>query len=269
MAMKSAQPAAGAKGTVENAAVPDAGELDGLHNSAAVARVDPGMVAIGTLSGETDDIRIKLPFLQIASGQGKLDKYLKGSLVLGSENLLAGAGEPLIVTILRVQTYWKEYVSGASYDPNYIPKTFLTKAEVLANGGTTEWVNNVAPTFKQAGAMNILIKQPDKVVCGLFGVPIGGDMYAPAQWNVDKTAASTVLPTVKRDLSFSLRQRGLMSGIYEIRTSVTKFSNGHSAWVPNIKLIGHHTDAEIVEINALFSSVTSVSSEGSAEDMQM
>ena len=123
---------------------------------------------------------------------------------------------------------------------------------MIAAGGTTEWTAGTPPSFKQAGAIRALVKQPQGVVCGLFGVPVGDSLYAPVQWGVDKTAAQETLPIIKRDMSFSLNRRGMLAGIYELRTKVVKFSNGHSTFAPSIKLVAYHTDEEIAQIKSLF-----------------
>jgi hypothetical protein len=247
MALKQAR-AVGDEAVVQ----PDQEVLDGMGGGAAVVRVNTADVALGGFAGDTDDIRIKLPFLQIASGQGRLDKFVKGSVVIGSESLIAGPGEPVLITLLSVQTFWKEYTSGADFDPNYIPKTYATKADVIKAGGTVEWSAGKPPSYKTAGVMRLLVKQPQGVVCGLFGVPVGDALYAPVQWGVDKTAAQETLPVIKRDMSFSLNKRGMLAGIYELRTKVVKFSNGHSTFAPSIKLVAYHTDEEIAQIKSLF-----------------
>lgn len=235
-------------------AVPDQEVLDGLDNGpgSAVARVDTNSAALGGFSGDTEDISIKLPFVQVASGMGKLDRFVKGSVVIGGESLVAGPGEPVLITILSAQSFWKEYVTADVWSVDTIPATYATKADVLAAGGTTEWVNGKPPTFKMAGMLRVLVAKPAGVEGGIFGVPVGAITYAPAQLGVDKSAAQEVLPVVKRDMAFSLRERGLFAGIYELRTRALKFANGHTAWVPAIKLVGYHTDAEIAEIKALF-----------------
>ena len=247
MALKSAK----ATGEAE----PDQDVLDGLDGNGpgtAVARVDMNAVALGGFSGDTEDVPVKLPFLQISSGMGKLDGFVKGSVVIGGENLVAGPGEPVLITVLSAQAFWKEYLAPDQWSADAIPATYATKAEVIAAGGTTEWIGGKAPTFKQAGVMRVLVSKPAKVEGGIFGVPIGGVAHAPAQFSVDKTAAQEVLPVIKRDMAFALRERGLYAGIYELRTRVVKFANGHTAWVPSLKLVSYHTDAEIAEIKALF-----------------
>lgn len=255
MALKQAR-AVGDEETVQ----PDQEALDNMNGGgAAVARVNTADVALGGFAGDTEDIRIKLPFLQVASGMGKLDRFVKGSVVIGGENLVAQPGEPVLITILSAQSFWKEYVTADVWSADTIPATYATKADVLKAGGTVEWSAGKPPTFKQAGMLRVLVAKPNGVEGGIFGVPVGGIMYAPAQLSVDKSAAQEVLPVIKRDMAFSLRERGLFAGVYELRTRVLKFANGHTAWVPAIKLVGYHTDSEIAEIKALFAGAAQAS----------
>lgn len=248
MALKTAKAAGG------DSAVPDQDVLAGMEGTgSAVARVDfNASVTLGGFSGDVDDVQVRLPYLQIASGMGKLDRFQKGSTIIGAENLVAGPGEPVRMTILSVQLFWKEYLSGENYSPDVLPRVFANKADVLAAGGTTEWTDGKAPTFKQAAMIRALVAKPANVEGGVFGVPVGGVMHAPVQWPVEKTAASRVLPGLKSDMSFALRTRGLYSAVYEMRTNLVKFDRGHSAWVPSLKIVAHHTDAEIAEIRSLF-----------------
>lgn len=225
-------------------------EMNG--DNTAVVKVSADTVAIGSFEGDVADVGMQLPYMQISHAQGKLEAFRKGSVVIGNDNLIANPGEKLLITLLAARIYWKEYVSGDHYDPNYIPKAFATKEEVLAAGGSTEWVDGVAPTYKMALATRALVKQPDGIVCGLFGVRIGDADYAPVKWNLDKSACNRVAPVVKASMSFSLRKRGLISGIFEMSTQSVKFQSGFSAFVPNLKLVGYHTDEEIKQILDLF-----------------
>lgn len=218
----------------------------------AVSCVAPDSMTLGGFDGETGDVGMRLPYMQISHAQGKLEAFRKGSVVIGADNLIANPGDKLFVTLLAARVYWKEYVSGDRYDPSYIPKTFATKAEVIDAGGSTKWKDDVAPTYKIALATKALVQQPEGIVCGLFGVRIGEKDYAPVLWNMDKSAAARVAPIIKSDTTFSLRKRGLYSGIYELTTQSIKFPSGFSAHVPNIRLAGYHTDDEVAQILSIF-----------------
>lgn len=227
-------------------------DLEGNNTGHEIVRADTASMVLGGMDGDVGDVDLRLPYMQISHSQGKLEAFRKGSIVIGTDNLIANPGEKLLVTFLAARVYWKEYVSGDHYDPAVVPRTFSTKEEVLAAGGTVAWANGQAPTFKLALATKAIVKQPEGVVCGLFGVRIGDADYAPVLWNMDKTACSRVAPTLKSDMAFSLRKRGLHSGIYEVFTQSVKFASGFSSFVPNAKLVGYHTDAEIAQILELF-----------------
>jgi hypothetical protein len=227
-------------------------EMNAEGVGTALAKVSADSVALGGFEGDVGDVGMQLPYMQISHAQGKLEAFRKGSVVIGNDNLIANPGDKLLLTLLAARVYWKEYVSGDHYDPNRIPKTFPTKAEVLAAGGRTEWTDGLAPTYKMALAIKALVKQPDGIVCGLFGVRIGDADYAPVRWNLDKTACARVAPIVKSSLAFSLRNRGMHSGIFEMTTQSVKFQSGFSAFVPNLRLVGYHTDSEVKQILDLF-----------------
>lgn len=237
----------------------------------AVALLNPQNMVFGGFDGDTEGIAVRLPFLQISYAQGKLEAFRKGSLVLGGSDLLANPGDPLRITVLSARAYWKEYVSGTSYDPNYIPKVFATVAEVVANGGSVKWDNEARkpPTYKTAVRANILIEQPEGVMSGYFGIKLGGKMYAPAQWGTDKTAAAVVAPILKSDAGFALRERGLFSGVYELRTASKKFESGFQSFVPVLKLVGMHPDDTVRQIKELFgASLTSAPDIGAAGEVE-
>lgn len=225
---------------------------EGGGGEQAVALLNPQSMVFGGFDGDTEKIAVRLPFLQISHAQGKLEAFRKGSLVLGGSDLLANPGDPIRITVLSSRAYWKEYVSGTAYDPNYIPKVFASAKEVAANGGTTEWANGKAPSYKMAVRANILIEQPEGVMSGFFGISLGGKTYAPALWGADKTAAAVVAPILKSDAGFALRERGLFSGVYELKTASKKFPSGFSCFVPVLSLVGRHTDDTVRQIKELF-----------------
>lgn len=233
-------------------AQPDPEVLSETVTPSAVAVMSPESMPLGGMDGELDAVAMSLPFLQVSHAQGKLENFRKGSLVIGNDSLIANPGDPVRITIVSARVYWKEYLSGAGFDASVKPRTFKTRKEAEDAGLPTRWVNNVPPKAKMAVAMKALIEQPAGIVCGFFGVEIGGKKYAPVLWSCDKTAAQRVAPVIKSDLSFSLRTRGLYSGIYEMQTVSVKFATtNHSTYVPTLKLVGYHTDEEVKQIVAL------------------
>lgn len=215
-------------------------------------RVEGGS-ELGVCEGDLTPGDLRLPRLQLVYGVGRLSKdYNPGSLILGDDNLLVEKGKPLRVIILHAMWYWKEYLSGATYQPGKMPRSYRTVDEVKANGGTTAWEGSTGPTFNRALQMRLLIQQPEGVLCSLFGgFDIAGKAYAPAVWDVDKSAYRRVGPVVLAAAQFSLRQRGLISGLFEIVTKSEQIKDNLTV-VPTMKLVGHNSDDAIAQIKALF-----------------
>ena len=228
-------------------------DIDGAPQADQLpATIDNGAMVLGTVEGDISPGDMRLPRLQIAYGVGGLAEHFHpGDLVLGGEDLLAKKGDPINLIILSAKQYWKEYLSKDQLDARETPRTFVTEAEVLSVGGTTRWANNVGPTFNRAMHLKLLIEQPKDVISGMFGIAIGEKTYAPAIWDVDKSAYRRVGPAVLTAASFSLRARGLLSGVFQLSTRLEKI-NDHITPVPTIKLIGHNDENAVKEIIQIF-----------------
>lgn len=223
-------------------------ESRGAGNMAPARRESP--FALGVIDGDFTAQDLRLPRLQIAYGVGSLsERFNPGDWVLADDNLLASKNEPLNIVILQIHQYWKEYFQ--KYDPQNVPRSFDHEEEVHAVGGTTKWENGVGPTFNRAMRLNMLIEQPKDLSCGLFGITIADKQYAIAVWDVDKSAFRRVGPAVLTAAQFSLRKRGMLSGIFQISTR-TETINKNPTIVPNIKLAGFNSDETIAGIRELF-----------------
>lgn len=251
---------------------------------AAVSVVNPSTMELGSTGGDYGAVQIRLPYLQVGHAMGKLDKFVKGSLIISPDNLIAGPKEPVYITILSTQLYFKEYIGTGRYDPNYIPKTFLTEQEVWDIGETTRWEGKgnppcsytaranptdkrIPPTYKQAQSAKILVQQPEGLISGLFGdLVLGGKAWTPAMWNVDKTAADSVIPKLAQDLTFSLRTRGIFSAVYELTTKPETWTTGNVSYVPVIKLHHWHSPEDVALIKELFASAITEPIDVNAEE---
>ena len=240
--------------------VTDEAQLTEYHEN-SVATVVSHSTNVGCVDGDVSADDFRLARLQMAYGVGALSEHFNpGALVLGGDNLLAEKGEPIKVIIVQATVYWKEYTSGKKYVAGGPPpQCFRTEAEVIANGGTTKWTENPAtgektgPTYNKAMNLKLLIQKPAKVICSLFGVEIGGNVYAPAVWDVDKSAYRRVQPVVITAAKFALKTQGLLSGMFEIKTRTEKIGDNLTP-VPSIKLIDDRNDSEsIAQILELFS----------------
>lgn len=235
---------------------PDVSDItDDSVEETALTAPDQGNFALGQVEGDVTPADIRMPSLKIAYGVGGLaENFNPGDLVLGGDNLLVSRGESLRFIVLKIRRYWKEYRS--TFDPNApMPLTFLSEEEVHAHGGTTKWNGSVGPSFSPAAELTMLIEQPEDVICGLFGIHLGEKVYAPAIWHVDKSAYRRVGPIVLTAAQFSLRARGLLSGIFSLSTKTEKINNNNTI-VPSVKLCGFNSDDVIKGIEKLFGNET-------------
>jgi hypothetical protein len=244
-----------AKKTVESTEV-DKGlvkEMEGKEDSGAYLPAQQGGMALGEVQGEINNSDLQLPRLKLTYGVGALAEFFTpGDIILADDNKLASKGEPIKLIILNATQFYKEYLTGEQFNAGQRPRVYMTEAEVIANGGTTRWNNGIGPSFSNAMNLKMLIKRPDDLVCGLFGVPVGDAEYAAAVWDIDKTAYKRVGPVVLAAANFSLRKRGLISGVFTLETKMEKTKNGNIVPVPILKLAEHNTDEEMEEIKSYF-----------------
>lgn len=221
---------------------------DEVTQETAVA--PPMTMAIGQMSGDVAMTDLKFPRLQIAYGVGGLaSNFTPGDIVLDKEHQLVKKKTPLRVIIVNTVTYWKEYTAFGS---GAIPRVFKTAEEVSRAGLTTTWVNGMAPQAKKAMDLRLLIKKPEGLICGLFGIKLDGGEYAPALWSVDKTAYDRINDKLTPVAGFALREKGLLYGAWDVSTDMETRKNGNVVVVPVLKYVGMNSDQLVNEIKALF-----------------
>lgn len=224
-----------------------------------------GSVALGAVGGDQSGQGMQLPRLQMVFGVGDLvATFSPGDLILAKENLLAHKGQPVSLIILSAFQYWKEYLSSDAFNAGMRPRSYPTEAEVIkahtpeggkapSAVGLTQWGpagSGVKPTFSPAMDLKMLIERPEGVICGLFGIEIGGKSYAPAVWTVDKTTYGSIGPVVKA-AAFSLQQRSLLAGIFSLVTTV-RVENGKTKIKPTLRLTGYNAPEVVEQIKKLF-----------------
>lgn len=217
-------------------------------------------MAVGSMMGEVDGDDIPTVYLNIAYGVGGLaDKFNPGSFILDREHLLVEKGKSLNVIILAAVTYWKEYLSKEAFAAGAKSRIFQTEDEVIAAGGTTEWIDNKGPSFSKAVRLALLIEKPEGVLCPFFTTEIGGKKWAQAIWNVDKSAykrkggkgvGGELFKTCKYVLNSRTEipeAQRLLAGLWSI-TNVFEVVNGNNVPMPTLKLIGQNSADTIAEI---------------------
>lgn len=202
---------------------------------------------LGAVTGETTQSDVKIPYLQIAYGVGKLSKdFNPGDFVLGGEHLLVHKREKLVVVVLTAQKFYKERLSKQELDSGLRPRSYTTELEVIKNGGSTEWKDGpnktrIGPSFGPAMDMKLLIRKPDALDQGVFGLELDGAFYAPCYFSVDKSGYNRVGKEIVSAGGLALAKVGLLAGLWELTTDIEEI-NGNQTVVPRIKLVGRTTE---------------------------
>lgn len=213
-------------------------------------------MAVGVSAGEVDLTDLKIPYLSIAYGVGKLsEKFNPGDLVIGGEHLIAKKTERVTLAILSDVTYWKEKLSQEDYANGMRPRSFLTKEEVLAVGGTTDWAEvdgrRVSPSFTKAMDTKILIRKPEHLDAGIFGIEVEDERYTPAYFSVDKSGYTRVGKEINTSKSLYLAGKSVLCGLWELWTETQKI-NGNNTVVPMIRLAGNTTEEFRKTVTGMF-----------------
>lgn len=214
-------------------------------------------MSIGASAGEVDMSDFKIPYLSIAYGVGKLsDKFHPGDWVVSGEHLIAKKNEKIKIVILTDVKYFKERLKPQDYSNGMKPRRFMTREEVLAAGGTLEWVETengkLEPTFGPAMDMKLLIQKPESLGQGIFGIEVENNFYTAAYYSVDKSGYTRVGKEILTQKSMCLqRAGGILAGVWELWTE-TQVVNKKPTVVPMISLVGRTTEDFRKEAKALF-----------------
>lgn len=213
-------------------------------------------MSLGSAAGEIEMSDLKIPYLSIAYGVGKLaEKFNPGDLVIGGENLIAKKNEKIRITLLSLAKHYKERLEPHAYSNGMRPRSFMTKEEVLKAGGTLDWVETergrVGPSFGPALDTKILIQKPEGLDQSIFGIELEGGFYTAAYYSVDKSAYTRVGREILTQLSMALASSGLMSGVWELWTETQKINKNNTV-VPMIKLVSRNTPEFIAAAEARF-----------------
>lgn len=181
------------------------------------------------VSGEFDTSDVTFPKLQIAQGVGPLsDSFDKGAIVLEGEHEIAPMnGDPLEFTVLRINKTFEENIP---FGADELPRIASTKKDVLALGGTTEWSNGEAPSFKACADALICIKGTKDT--SLYPYEYNGDNYAFATWKIKGVAYNRAAKPIITAVSMYYRE-GIRTGSFTLRTEKAVF-NGNTVAVPKV-----------------------------------
>lgn len=222
------------------------------NDNAAVAVRAPDGVVMGSCD-DAGSNNIKLSKLKISYGDsiGKLTGYNPGDFVLDGTDLIATKGEKLNVIVISYSAYWKENLPFGT--PMELIRTFKTREEVLAAGGTLTWVNDpktgkgVGPTFREACTIDMLIERPKDLICSMFCIPVQDKLYAPCRYFTDKANAEGLLVELRRTKKL-LNGGSLLRAVFELWTTLKIYKNGNKSYISALKLVRSNTPEVLKEL---------------------
>ena len=176
---------------------------------------------------------VRPPFLQLAHATSTsldMNRFNAGDLVLNKDFLACPKGQKLDVVILNLRRYFKEYLSQDQKDEGMRERQFATEKEAEAAGLNMKWGpqgSGIKPQASVAFDMILLIRKPDGVESGLYGVDIGieGPGGKPTEWAICRASFDKVNGNLmKNDLTLTvntkLRSTGVWAAMWEFSTAV-------------------------------------------------
>ena len=161
-----------------------------------------------------------------------------GSIVMNKETVLSSGDTPVEVTVLVARKFYQEKVN---FNTGVRPRIFSTEEEVLAAGGTLDWVNGERPSYEAVLHCTVLLKQP-KGVEGGFTLSYGGAQYALCEWYMRGTAFKyaglTILNTIWQ---LSRSGQSFTSVKWELTTRRVTVG-GNIVITPIVKDVGYHSN---------------------------
>lgn len=189
------------------------------------------LAAPGEIALPMDGIRP--PFLQLAHATSTsldMERFNAGDLVLNKDFLAAPKGTKLDVIILNLERYFKEYLTQDQKDEGRIERRFASIKEAAEAGLNMEWGpqgSGIKPQASVAFDMILLIRKPDGVESGLYGINIGIDDADgnPTEWAIARASYDKINGNLmKNDLTLivntKLRNVGIYGAMWEFYTAI-------------------------------------------------
>lgn len=176
---------------------------------------------------------IRPPFLQLAHATSTsldMNRFNAGDLVLNKDFLACPKGQKLDVVILNLRRYFKEYLSQADRDEGMRERQFANEKDAEAAGLNMKWGpqgSGIKPQASVAFDMILLVRKPDGVESGLYGVDIGieGPDGKPTEWAIcrasfDKTNGNLMKNDLTLTVNTKLRSTGVWAAMWEFSTTI-------------------------------------------------
>lgn len=225
----------------------------------ALHRANP-LMALGEVSGSVSASDFVFPRLKIAQRVGDLGQIFEpGALVLGNEIQLTTKdaksktfGPPVELIVLNLDKFFQDYLLYQQDGPR--PAYYKNEAAVYAAGKTLEWTgerpDRIAPTAEPVAIATILVKKPDGLESGNFGVNIPGfGDCTLAKWTMTRTGYSRAGRRLIMARTTDFAQSNLMYGVWALNTKDEKI-NGNWVFTPALSLIRRNTPETVEAIVA-------------------
>lgn len=203
-------------------------------------------MTIGKGTGETRPEDRIMPDLRLVHGTSNLaDSFEPGKFVLSREKVVADDKTAARITVLTYEAYWLE---DLPMDSEVKPKRFATEAEVIRAGGTTQWVDDVAPSYTPVMDVILAVEGSCDDALYPFLFMQGDDQctaYAIAKWVLRGTAYKRAGRLIKTAQDWNLRD-GLHKGSWTLQSTREKLRNGKLVFVPVMKA-GPKNSPELVK----------------------
>lgn len=197
---------------------------------------------IGGVEGEINRSDLIFPTLKIVQAIGPLsENFEPGGLILSGEIPIGDGGADAAGLDITVLSAKKQYVENTEWGSEEIARVFDTEEEVRANGGWTEWKDNVKPPFSPVLHALVAIECPDETVLDHFPFEFNGTHYAPAMMTLKGSAFTTLGKMIITQAQYNLKSMGLHFGKWHLNTAREKRGENF-VWVPRAKRMGLHDE---------------------------
>lgn len=204
----------------------------------AVAVAEPTnivVIANEDVTGDFERSDILIPTIRLVQKTGELaELHTPGSWVLNQEELLSDGSTPLKLTVLNFRKYFSENIP---YGGDEQPRIAVSLKDVLEMDGTTEWQDNIPPTFVPVGEATVLVEGKNEA---LFPFEYDNSRYALARWTMRKTAFTRAARKIITEAHIGLKD-GLQWGSWEL-SSGKAIAGTNKYFVPVLTLAGRHDE---------------------------
>jgi hypothetical protein len=207
-----------------------------------------GQMAMGETSGEVGASDIKFPTLRIVQKMSENpDKLDLGLITLDGTMLVGGEANEVRMSVLSMHKYYREVLP---YGAGTMPQSFDTAEEAIAAGFriARSKADREAgcPIVEDAARAIVAIEKPEGAMDRAFPYDVDGVRMTAGIWWIQSSAYPRVAKYVFSKLAFDLRQSGLLSAVWQLKTEVVHGKKGEY-YVPVMKLLNEERSEKFLK----------------------